>query len=94
MVENSLRSRSACQIASVDGLERAGGVDADVVDQHVDLAELLLGGGEDTGAVLGLADIGRDGDDLALALARSFCLASSSVLVPARDDGDDERPRA
>lgn len=39
---------------------------AGVVDEHVDAAEFLLRCREDASAVLGLADVGGDADDLAL----------------------------
>jgi len=74
-------------------LERPIGMRAGVVEQHIDPAELLFGGGEDAGAVFRLADIGSDADNLAFALAGQRLTRLLQHVGTARDDRY-ARPRA
>ena len=76
-----------------NGFERPIGMGAGVVEQDVDPAKLLFGGGKDAGAIFGLADVAGDGDGLALALARQRLAralqhvgrrATMATLAPAR----------
>jgi hypothetical protein len=59
---------------------------AHVVEQHVDAAEFLFRGGKDAGAVLGLADVCGDADDLSFAFLRELLAGILQHIGAARDD--------
>ena len=53
------------EVLGGDGVERREFEDAGVVDEDVDLAELLDGGGDESVDLILFGDVGADGDGLA-----------------------------